>query len=111
MAHIIDENILVINVTRVEMSENRQDINKSIGSLSLLDSKIGNITQALERKFFRLVNYSVMLTIRFCYSGNKKNCLVGQYVYGTYAVIIKHVFFRSSFTCSYNPKRFEETPY
>ena len=50
MAHIIDENISVINVTRVELSENRQAINKIIGSLSLLDSKIGNITQALERE-------------------------------------------------------------
>ena len=49
MAHIIDENISVINVTRVEMSENRQAINKIIGSLSLLDSKIGNITLVLER--------------------------------------------------------------
>ena len=58
MAHIMDENILVINITRVEMSENRQAINKFIGSLSLLDSKIGNITQAVERGFFRLVNLS-----------------------------------------------------
>ena len=33
MAHIIDENISVINVTRVEMSENRQAINKINGSL------------------------------------------------------------------------------
>ena len=49
MAHIIDENISVINVTRVEMSGNWQAINKIIGSLSLLDPKIGNITQA----FFR----------------------------------------------------------
>ena len=44
MVHIIDENISVINVTRVEMSENRQAINKIIVNLSLLDSKIGNIT-------------------------------------------------------------------
>ena len=52
------KNISVINVTRVKMSENRQAINKIIGSLSLLDSKIGNITQALEGKFFRLINLS-----------------------------------------------------
>ena len=32
MAHIIEENISVINVTRVEMSENKQDINKIIDS-------------------------------------------------------------------------------
>ena len=57
MAHIIDENISVINVTRVEMSENRQPINKIIGSLSLLDSKIGNIIQALEREVFQVSQF------------------------------------------------------
>ena len=55
MAHIINENIPVINVTRVEMSENIQAINKIIGSLSLLKPKIGNIIQALEREVFMLV--------------------------------------------------------
>ena len=54
MAQIIDQNISVINITRVEMSDNRQAINKIIGSLSLLDSKIGNITQALEREVFQV---------------------------------------------------------
>ena len=59
MAYVIDENISVINVTRVEMSENRQAINKVISSLSLLDSKIGNITQALVMgSFLRFVNLS-----------------------------------------------------
>ena len=52
MAHIIDENISVINVTVIEMSENRQAINKIIGSLSILDSTIGNITQALRMGSF-----------------------------------------------------------
>ena len=93
------------------MSENRQAINNIIGSLSTLDSKIGNITQVLERKFFMLVNYSLILTIRICYSVNKKNYFTGLYLNGTYTVKIKDVIFRSSFTCSYNPKRFEENPY
>ena len=57
MAHIIDENISVINVTRVKMSENRQAINNIIGSLSLLDSKIGNITLALEREVFQVSQF------------------------------------------------------
>ena len=57
MAHIIDENISAINVTRAEMSENSQAINKIIGSLSLLDSKIGNITQALERQVFQVSQF------------------------------------------------------
>ena len=56
-AHIINENISVINVIRVEMSENRQAINKIIGSLSLLNSEIGNITQALERQVFQVSQF------------------------------------------------------
>ena len=39
------------------MSENRQAINKIIGSLSLLDSKIGNIIQALEREVFQVTQF------------------------------------------------------
>ena len=57
VAQIIDEDISVINVTRVEMSENRPAINKIIGRVSLLDSKIGNITQALERDIFQVSQF------------------------------------------------------
>ena len=45
-----------------------------------------------------------MLTIRFHYFSNKKNYLAGWYLYGTYTVTIKHVIFRSSFTCSTTPR-------
>ena len=54
MAHVIDENISVINITRVEMSQNRQTLNKIIGSFTVLDTKLGNITQALEREVFQV---------------------------------------------------------
>ena len=47
IAHAVGENILVLNITRVEMSENRQDLNKIISSLVKLDVKLGNITQVL----------------------------------------------------------------
>ena len=53
MAHVIDENISVINI-RVEMSQNRQTLYKIIGSLTVLDTKLGNITQALEREVFQV---------------------------------------------------------
>ena len=43
ITHIVDANISVINVTRVEMSENSQALNKIIGSLTSLDVKLGNI--------------------------------------------------------------------
>ena len=35
--YVVYENISVINITRVEMSENRQALNKIIGSLANLD--------------------------------------------------------------------------
>ena len=54
MAHAIDENISVINITRVEMSQNRQTLNKIIGSLTVLDTKISIITQGLERELFQV---------------------------------------------------------
>ena len=54
IAHVVDENILEINITRVEMSENRQAVNKFIGSLTNLDVKFGNITQALVNGVFQV---------------------------------------------------------
>ena len=54
IAHVVDENISVINITRVEMSENRHALNKIIGSLANLDVKLGNITQALEKEVFQV---------------------------------------------------------
>ena len=53
-APIVNENISVINITRVEMSENRKIKNKIIGSLANLDVKLGNITQALEKEVFQV---------------------------------------------------------
>ena len=44
------------------MSENRQDLNKIIGSLTTLDVKLGNMKQAIEKevlcfRFDNLYNY------------------------------------------------------
>ena len=36
------------------MSQNRKTLNKIIGSLTVLDTKLGNITQALEREVFQV---------------------------------------------------------
>ena len=45
IAHVVDENISVINIIRVEMSEYRQALNKIIGRLANLNVKLCNITQ------------------------------------------------------------------
>ena len=54
IAHIVDKNISVINITRVEISEYRQTLNTIIGSLANLDVKLSNITQALEKEVFQV---------------------------------------------------------
>ena len=54
IAHVVDKNTSVINITAIEMSENRQVLNKIIGSLANLDAKLGNITQALEEEVFQV---------------------------------------------------------
>ena len=43
IAHVVDENIAVMNITREEMSEERQALNEIIGSLADLDVELGNI--------------------------------------------------------------------
>ena len=49
IAHVVDENVSVINITRVKMSENRHTLNKIIGRLAHWDVKLGNITETLEK--------------------------------------------------------------
>ena len=54
IAHVVDQNISVINITTVEMSENRQTLNKIIWSLVKFDVRFGNITQELEEEVFHI---------------------------------------------------------
>ena len=77
MAHVIDENISVINITRVEMSQNRQTLNKIIGILAVLDAKLGNITQALGGSISGWAFCAAVLTTRLCDSSSQKNYLAG----------------------------------
>ena len=39
------------------MSQNRQTLNKLIGSLTVLDTKLGNMTQTLEREVFQVEQF------------------------------------------------------
>ena len=78
IAHVVDENILVINIPWVEMSENRQALNKIIGNLANLDVKLGNITQTLEKEVFLVGKFvQLYLQLDFYYTGIRKNSLAG----------------------------------
>ena len=76
IGHGVDENILVINITRLEMSENRQALNKIIGSLSIFGCKIRQCYTSIRKMgVSNWTIYTITLTIRFYYTGNKKNSL------------------------------------
>ena len=57
------------------MSENGRALNKIIGSLANLDVKLDNMTQALEKGISHWTICTIIFTIRFKYTGNKKNSL------------------------------------
>ena len=70
------------------MSENRQTLNKIIGSLANIDVKLGNITQALEKKVFQVGQFgTIIFTIRFYYTGIKKNSLASYFLSKAYSFI------------------------
>ena len=54
MAEVVNEHISVINITRVELPEKRQALNKIIGSLANMDVKLDSNTQALEKEVFQV---------------------------------------------------------
>ncbi len=57
ISHIIDENMSILNVSRVQISENRQVINDLVQDVKLVDNKIQNVTRALERQITKLEHF------------------------------------------------------
>ena len=54
IAHVVAESLTIVNSTRVEVSENRQTINKLLADVGKLDNKLLNITQVLENRILDL---------------------------------------------------------
>ena len=54
LKHIAAESITLINVTNVQVAENRQTVNQLLADVSKLDSKVLNITQTLENRILDL---------------------------------------------------------
>ena len=103
IAHIVDENISVINITREEVSENRQALNKIIGILANLDVELGNITRALEKEVFK-AGQLLQLCLQL---DSSNNTLAIKFLYGACTVAIEHVLVGTPFTIRHYPKKFE----
>ena len=75
----------VINITRLEMSENRQALNKIIGSLANLDVKIRQYyTSIRKRGVSSWTICTIIFTTRLYYSGNK-NSLTIKFLWSMYS--------------------------
>ena len=107
IAHVVDENISVINITRVEMSENRQALNKIIWSLANLDVKLGNITQALEKEVFQVGQFVQLYLQLDSIIQAIRRSLASKFLCGACTVTIKHALTGTPFTISHYPKKFE----
>ncbi|CAG2230956.1 unnamed protein product [Mytilus edulis] len=57
LSHVLSENLSILNVTRIEVSENRHAINSLIGDLREIDSKLENVTEEFEKQIIDLENY------------------------------------------------------
>ena len=63
IAHVVDESISVINISRIELAENRHSLGQITASLVQLDSKLDNVTQLLEKQIIE-VEYFVQMYLQ-----------------------------------------------
>lgn len=54
MAHVLEDSLSIINITRVDVSQNRQMINNLSVALHQVDNKLINVTQELEEEIIKL---------------------------------------------------------
>ncbi|CAG2205199.1 unnamed protein product [Mytilus edulis] len=57
ISHILTENLSILNITRLEVSQNRDAINKLSRGLQDLDIRLVNITEAIEKQIIDLENF------------------------------------------------------
>lgn len=57
ISHFLSENLSILNITRIEVSQNREAINSLIDDLQEVDNKLENITHEIERQINELGNF------------------------------------------------------
>ena len=65
IVHDLDMSLSVLNMTRIQVSENRRSIMDLIICIQKLDEKILKLQENLERKFTRLGLFIFILTFNF----------------------------------------------
>ena len=57
ISHVLEKGLSILNITRMQVSENRQSINSIIDSLHDIDKEIDYITQELGKQIFELEQF------------------------------------------------------
>lgn len=57
IAHVLDKSLSVLNLTRVQVSENRHSINDIVKTLHVIDKRLINVTQMLETRLTEMEHF------------------------------------------------------
>ena len=57
MSHIVEESLSILNISQVQISENRQSINKLSISINNIQERIYNVSQILEKQVVQLEEF------------------------------------------------------
>ena len=60
IVHVLKESISLLNSSRMEIAVNKHSINEIISTLSVIDVKINNVTEAIEKRFVEMENFIKM---------------------------------------------------
>ena len=109
VAHVVDENTSITKITGVEMSENRQALNKIIGRLANLDVKLPNYNTSIRKRgVSSWAICTIIFTVTLYHTGNKKNSLASKFLCEGCAVTNKHALTGDTYHNWPLPKKFEE---
>ena len=57
MSHVVEESLSIVNTSKVQISENRQSINKLSTSINNIQERIYNVSQVLEKQVVQLEEF------------------------------------------------------
>ena len=58
IVHVLKEIISLLNSSRMEIAVNKHSINEIISTVSVIDVKIDNVTEAVEKRLVEMENFT-----------------------------------------------------
>ena len=63
LAHVVQESLSLINVSRTRLAENRQKLNLIVSDMGVINEQIANVTQKLDNRIFQLKTLETYLQL------------------------------------------------